>query len=167
MPKYLTAEGFAQAAMFLTTQARPLERARYRFHFEDGSVDDVLSELAAFQNTDGGFPYDPDSVYGTASDTNSTAAVLQALLATGENPLSSDWATEDITGTLVISGTNPVAFLLSMQLPDGSFEWQEGFGTNQMATQQAAIALLYQPFPIRSATIPACEAVFLPFVSRD
>lgn len=55
MPKHLTAEGFAQAATFLTTEARPLERARYLFHFEEGSAESVLDELAAFQNPDGGF----------------------------------------------------------------------------------------------------------------
>lgn len=126
-----------------------------------------LTYLKQAQNADGGFPYDPDSAYGTASDTNSTATVLQALLAAGENPLSGDWATDDVTGTFIISGTNPVAYLLSMQLPDGSFEWQQGFGANQMATQQATIALLYRPYPVRSAIMSACETVFLPFVSRD
>ena len=126
-----------------------------------------LTYLKQAQNGDGGFPYDPVSPWGTDSDTNSTAYVVQALLAVGEDPLNSTWATNGTTGTLIISGTNPIAFLLGMQLPDGSFEWQKGAGPNQMATQQATTALLYRPLPIRSATLAPCETVFLPFVSRN
>ncbi len=126
-----------------------------------------LTYLKQAQNDDGGFPYDPASPYGTASDTNSTAYVVQALLAAGENPLSGAWSVGGMTGTMIISGTNPIAFLLGSQLPDGSFEWQKGLGANQMATQQAVTALFYRPFPIRSAALPLCEAVFLPFVARD
>ena len=126
-----------------------------------------LTYLKQAQNDDGGFPYDPASQYGTDSDTNSTAYVVQALLAVGENPLSSEWSVGGMTGTMIISGTNPIAFLLGMQLADGSFAWQKGLGTDQMATQQAVTALLYRPFPIRSADLPPCEAIFLPFVTRD
>lgn len=51
-----------QAAAYLKNQARPLERALYRYHFEDGSTDAVLAELAPFQNADGGFGHglEPD-----------------------------------------------------------------------------------------------------------
>jgi len=126
-----------------------------------------LTYLKQAQNNDGGFPYDPVSPWGTDSDTNSTAYVVQALLAVGENPLSSEWSAGGMTGTMIISGTNPIAFLLGMQLPDGSFEWQKGGGANQKATQQATTALLYRPFPIRTAVLAPCEAVFLPFVARD
>ncbi len=134
------------------------------------SVISGLDYLKQAQNPDGGFPYDPDSSYGTDSDTNSTAYVLQSLLAVGEDPLSTKWSVgeDSETMTWVISGINPVAFLLRMQLPDGSFEWQRDGGANQMATQQATIALLYQPFPIRSASLSMCPCkVFLPLVIRD
>lgn len=42
--------------------ARPLEIARYSYHFEKGSVKGVLTELSAFQNHDGGFGHglEPD-----------------------------------------------------------------------------------------------------------
>lgn len=126
-----------------------------------------LNYLKQAQNSDGGFPYDPASPYGTDSDTNSTAYAVQALLAVGEDPLDGTWATNGTTGTLMISGTNPIAFLLSMQLTDGSFEWQKGQGANQMATQQAATALLYHPFPIRTAMLAPCETVFLPLVVQN
>jgi hypothetical protein len=35
--------------------ARPLEIARWRYHFEQGSVDEVLEAIAVYQNEDGGF----------------------------------------------------------------------------------------------------------------
>ena len=98
-----------------------------------------LTYLKNAQNVDGGFTYSPGSPFGTDSDTNSTAYVVQALLSAGEDP---------VTGTWTISGTNPIDYLLSMQLPDGSFEWQPGYGANQFATQQAVPALLQRAFPI-------------------
>ena len=53
---------FARARTFLTTQARPLEAARFRLHFEQGSVDDVITQLSPYQNADGGFGHglEPD-----------------------------------------------------------------------------------------------------------
>ena len=50
-----TPAGFSQAQKFLLTQARPLERARYRFHFENAPAAEFRNELATFQNADGGF----------------------------------------------------------------------------------------------------------------
>ena len=46
---------FDRAAQFLMKHARPLERARFRFHFENGPDIDVWRELGTFQNADGGF----------------------------------------------------------------------------------------------------------------
>jgi hypothetical protein len=42
--------------------ARPLEKALYAYHFEDGTAKDVLAELTKFQNPDGGFGHglEPD-----------------------------------------------------------------------------------------------------------
>ena len=53
---------FAKARSFLMEKARPLEAARYLFHFEGGSVDAVLAELRPYQNADGGFGHalEPD-----------------------------------------------------------------------------------------------------------
>jgi hypothetical protein len=115
-----------------------------------------LEYLEGAQNDDGGFIYSP--LWGGESDTNSTAYVLQALLAVGEDPL---------TGTWVIGDANPIEYLLNRQLPDGSFEYQTGGGANQMATQQAVPALLYAPFPVRTAVPVSCETVFLPLVLRE
>lgn len=46
---------FDKAAMFIYRHARPLELARWQYHFEEGSGENVLKALRAFQNDDGGF----------------------------------------------------------------------------------------------------------------
>ncbi|MBN1536965.1 MAG: hypothetical protein JW908_09560 [Anaerolineales bacterium] len=96
-----------------------------------------LNYLKSTQNTDGGFPYDPISPWGTDSDANSTAYVIQAIIAAEQDPCAFPW---------VESGGDPFDFLMSLQLPDGSFEWQSGFGVNILATQQAIPALLHNAY---------------------
>jgi len=51
----LTPASFSLAQDFLLQCARPLERALFRFHFENATAGDVRHALAAFQNDDGGF----------------------------------------------------------------------------------------------------------------
>ena len=50
-----TPAAFYHAQEFLLKHARPLERARYRFHFENAPAAEIRNALAAFQNADGGF----------------------------------------------------------------------------------------------------------------
>ena len=116
-----------------------------------------LNFLEAAQNNDGGFPYDSDSPFGADSDANSTAYVVQALLAGGEDPLTDTWT---------ISNSNPISYLLSMQLSDGSFEWQKGQGANQIATQQAIPALLNRSFPLNVMEVDQCKAYYMPVVFK-
>lgn len=54
---------FEKAQGFVYRNARPLDLARFRFHFENGSADDVLTALSYYQNADGGFAYaiEPDN----------------------------------------------------------------------------------------------------------
>lgn len=52
---------YDKAATFMHSDARPLERALFRLFFENGSRDDVLKELARFQNPDGGFGHGLES----------------------------------------------------------------------------------------------------------
>lgn len=113
----------------------------------------AIAYLHAAQNDDGGFPYDADSPYGTDSDANSTAYVSQALSAAGEDP--SSWAP---------AGSSVSDYLLSLQLPDGSLEWQPGLGANLLATQQAIPALLGKPYPLAARAVSVCPTVNLPFV---
>ena len=117
-----------------------------------------LNYLKSTQNLDGGFPYDPADGVGNPSDTNSTAYVVQAIYAAGQDPL---------TGTWLISNTNPISYLLRMQLPDGSFAWQSNTGPSQIATQQAIPALLGRPFPVRVADVATCQFGFLPVILKN
>ncbi|MGC9359831.1 MAG: prenyltransferase/squalene oxidase repeat-containing protein [Anaerolineae bacterium] len=109
--------------------------------------------LAEAQNDDGGFPYSPTSEWGTDSDSNSTAYVVEALLAIGEDPSSDKW---------VVDGNSPISYLLDMQLEDGSFEWQPDGGPNQSSTQQVVPALLGRLFPLARTELAPCEPQSLP-----
>lgn len=51
----LSVEGFELARRFIKRHARPLERALFMHLFEAGPADGVLTELARYQNPDGGF----------------------------------------------------------------------------------------------------------------
>jgi len=46
---------YNKARVFVYRNARPLDLARFQFHFEGGSREAVLTALAAYQNEDGGF----------------------------------------------------------------------------------------------------------------
>ncbi len=112
-----------------------------------------LAFLKSAQNDDGGFTYDPASAFGTDSDANSTAYSTQAIWAAGQNPMAPEWTS--------VNDSTPIDFLLSLQLPDGSFEWQSGSGTNVSSTQQAIPALLGRPFPIGDG-LEACFTFYVP-----
>jgi len=53
---------FEKARTFIYRNARPLDLARWQYHFENGGRDAVLTALAAYQNADGGFGHalEPD-----------------------------------------------------------------------------------------------------------
>lgn len=51
----LSQDGFLKAKDFLKRKARKLDLAWFEYWFENGSAEDVLRELAKFQNEDGGF----------------------------------------------------------------------------------------------------------------
>ena len=58
----ISQKAFDRAAEFISLNARPLERARFDYHFASGPISDVLTQLRAFQNNDGGFGHgiEPD-----------------------------------------------------------------------------------------------------------
>lgn len=85
----------------------------------DAHVQAGLAYLKAHQGSDGGWGFDP-----TASNANSTAYVVQALLALGENPDSASYEKDGVT---------PVEFMLSQQQADGSFAgFDPAYATNQV-----------------------------------
>lgn len=106
-----------------------------------------LAFLKSAQVADGGFLYDPATPENGA-DANSTAYVLMALSAAGEDPNSEQWS---------VDGRTAVDFLRSLQLADGSLEWQAGTGPNLLATAQAATALLGKSYPAAVGTLSACR----------
>ncbi len=122
----------------------------------DPSIQYALNYFHAAQNSDGGFPFsltDPSS----SSDADSTAYVLQALYALGEDPLSDAWKK---------NGVSPLDFLISLQLDDGSYKWQSSYGSNLLATQQAIPALLGRAMPFTTSGSRDCLDTFLPIISR-
>ncbi len=54
---------YLKAREFIYRNARPLDLARWQYHFENGSKDAVLNALAYYQNQDGGFGHalEPDA----------------------------------------------------------------------------------------------------------
>jgi hypothetical protein len=97
------------------------------------AIDAAVAYFDETQNADGGFPYASPSEFGTDSDVNSSALVVQALLAVGEDPEAGAWAE---------AGGTPVAYLLSEQNESGAFNYNAGFpGDNALATYQAIPAL--------------------------
>ena len=76
----LSADSFTKARDFINRTGRPLERARFKFHFEQGSASQVIADLAKFQNPDGGFAtiLESDSRW-TGSSPNGTRVALKIL----------------------------------------------------------------------------------------
>jgi len=106
----------------------------------DPDVQEALAYLRAAQADDGGWGFDP-----AASNVNSTAFVVQALIAAGENPESAAYTKP---------GGNPIQFLLSQQQPDGSFVgYDPAFATNQVVPALMGRTFLNAPFtPLSQAT---------------
>ncbi|MHA1570871.1 MAG: prenyltransferase/squalene oxidase repeat-containing protein, partial [Alphaproteobacteria bacterium] len=122
------------------------------------SITSALAYLRTQQNGDGGFPYVKPSPWGTNSDANSTANVIQGLIAADEDPQGWDW-TVALTETTAITMTlhNPMERLLRFQLPDGSFEWQMGFGSDFMATVQSIPAIAKVAWPLDGHGVQAAN----------
>ena len=109
------------------------------------AVDKGISYLQSQQNADGGFPYSKDSGFGSATDANSTALVIQAIVATDGSPVMGPWANVD---------GNPLAALVKLQNPSGAFRYDAATpDDNTLATYQAIPALLLKPFPLEAIVI--------------
>jgi hypothetical protein len=112
----------------------------------DPAITAALDFLKSAQQADGGFVYDP-AAPDFGSDANSTAYVVQALVAAGEDAAGERWTVGDAT---------PFDFLLSLQQPDGSFVWQAGTPANLLSTAQAIPALLNRPYPLAVRPLERC-----------
>ena len=59
---------FERAKVFMYRNARPLDMARFQYHFEGGSREAVMQALSCYQNADGGFGHAlEDDVWNPAS----------------------------------------------------------------------------------------------------
>ncbi|UQZ36107.1 hypothetical protein C2I18_22785 [Paenibacillus sp. PK3_47] len=77
----LTAGEFQEIRQWLYRNARPLELARWNYHFEQGDAAAVLEALSAYQNEDGGFGHalEADS-WNPNSTPLTTATAVERLL---------------------------------------------------------------------------------------
>ena len=108
----------------------------------------TIAHFAEQQNEDGGFPYIKPSAWGSDSDANSTAVVMWALLAAGEDPAGIDWKFEGQDGTSALDK------IVAFQNDSGAFRWQEAVADdNFMATVQAVVALELKSLPFASMDV--------------
>ena len=68
----------AQAAQFYATKGRDFDKARFAYHFAGGSLDAMMSELAKYQNPDGGFHGLEVDIKAPDSNPFATELALQA-----------------------------------------------------------------------------------------
>ena len=78
MTQRLTAHNFERARSFIRSNARPLDRRLFEYHFESGPASAVMDELARFQNADMGFgnALEPDFRLPLSSPMATTVAFL-------------------------------------------------------------------------------------------
>jgi hypothetical protein len=95
----------------------------------------ALAWLHTQQDGDGGFPYQA----GFGTDPDSTALVLQGLLATGQNPNATDWA---------VGGHTPLANLIATQAPGGGYAFPGNPAPDPFTTAQVPPALERAAYPL-------------------
>lgn len=120
---------------------------------DDPDVVEALGYLKASQAVDGGWGYDP-----SASNASSTAFAVQALLALGEDPESAAYTK---------GGNTPISYLLSQQLPDGSFAgFDPTYATNQVLPALAGYTFCEAPdapvTQVRPEATPTAEPTAIP-----
>lgn len=106
--------------------------------------------LKAAQNDDGGFPYDPKSQWGAASDASSDAFVIMAAKALGED--ASSWQK---------GGKSPVQNLESLKDPRGFYLYQPGAAEDSftpVTTSYALLALSGKTLPAAALSPPKTPA---------
>ncbi len=111
----------------------------------------ALGFLTGAQNPDGGWGYEPNATTAPgSSDSNSTAEVVQALVALGQSPLFASFQRGSAT---------PISSLLSFQVstgPDtGAFVYQAGNAPDILSTVQVVPALAGVVPPFIAARAPA------------
>lgn len=111
----------ARAQQFFQDNGRDIDRARFAYHFGDGSQDDLLKALGRYQNLDGGFGHglEPD-IQAPDSNPFATQLALQVCLQADvprEHPLLQ----------------SAVAYLERTQDEEGCWRFSEGIYTHELA----------------------------------
>ena len=115
------------------------------------AVTQALDYYKGIQNADGGWPYQNPSDFGTATDANSTAVAIQAIIAAGQDPAGAGWTTAD--------GNAPLSALEALQNASGAFAWQAAVpDDNLLATVQALPALAGKAFPLATMDVGQAAA---------
>jgi hypothetical protein len=120
---------------------------------QDPMIEKALDYLKTAQANDGGFAFQPAAQI--VPDGNSTALVVQAILAVGQDPASAEWK-------------NTTEALAAFQNPSGAFFYQQQQpDDNLFATMQAIPAIAGQALPViakssENATPEATPAAFVP-----
>jgi hypothetical protein len=113
----------------------------------------TLQHFKKQQNKDGGFPYISPSPYGTDSDSNSTAVVIWAIKAAGQDPAGDEWKYDGQ------DGRSPVDKLRAFQNESGAYRWQDAMpDDNFMSTVQAVIAAQLKTLPFATMDVGQAAA---------
>lgn len=111
---------------------------------ETASIRKAATYLATQQNSDGGWPYQQGSEFGSESDVNSTSYVVQGLLVLGD----------------AAGAAKGQAFIAGLQNPSGAFPFVKSDPTdNAGATYQAIPALLGATFIDPAVSVPVTAPV--------
>ena len=114
----------------------------------DTARDRALAYFKVHQKPSGGFEYSTPYAPPGDSDPNSDAAVIQGLVAVGEDPTGTVWT---------VDGKNAVADLLTFQFDNGGFGFSRP-GSSQTAapdalsTTQALVVLASKYLPVKATT---------------
>ncbi len=104
----------------------------------DSANTKALAWLHTQQLGDGGFPYQNLDTYGPpASDPDSDSLVIQALVATGQDPTAAEWS----KGT-----ANALTHLRSTQAASGGFVFPGASKADALTTSQALAGLAQKPY---------------------
>jgi hypothetical protein len=110
----------------------------------DSDLGEALALLHTLQDpATGGFIAPPEA-FGIGVNTDTTAWVTSGLIQCGIDPQSSEWTTAQ--------GKTPLDYLVSMQQPDGHFDWTEEFAGGAFETYSSVRPLAGAAF---SAAPPA------------
>ena len=104
---------------------------------EDEEIAPSLAYFRSVQNGDGGWTYQKPSAFGEETDANSTALVLQALIAAREN--LAEW-------------NDPTQTLLTLQVPSGAFIYNGATSSENLLATVQAMPALGIPVPVEGGS---------------